>query len=210
MGRLPRRASGKSPTWGLPRWRHTMARRAISCSAPSSPTTAARPQPIWHAWPGPVTRRCPRLPRGATAPPLAGTRPMWAATWALTPVRPPRHPWPASLPQVACESAAPLPGRSSTGPACPASAAVPAFRPALPCGSTLRPWPSVVLALDLVNPVLRRKSARSHARGSSPSAASAAIPSGALPMISCRSSRLSLASTVPPTPAHWQNQLRRR
>ena len=86
--------------------------------------------------------------------------------------------------------------------------------PGLPAGVAmrehLRPWPLMVLALDLVNPVLRQRSARLHACGSNPPPASAAISSSALPMISCRSSRLSFTSIVLLTPAHWQNQLRWR
>lgn len=65
----------------------------------------------------------------------------------------------------------------------------------------------IVLAFDLVSPVLRRNSARLHVCGSKPSPA---ISSSALSIISCRSSCLSFTSIVLLTPAHWQHQLRRR
>ena len=49
MGRFSWRALGKNSTWELPQWWHTMARHAILCSAPSSPTTVTKPQPVWYA-----------------------------------------------------------------------------------------------------------------------------------------------------------------
>jgi hypothetical protein len=85
-----------------------------------------------------------------------------------------------------------------------------ALRPLLPCGSALKPCFLIVLAFDLVRPVLRQNSARLHAWGSNPSPASAAISSKALSIISCRSSRLSFTSIVLLTPAHWQHQVRGR
>jgi hypothetical protein len=85
-----------------------------------------------------------------------------------------------------------------------------AFRPLFPCGRALKPRLLIVLAFDLVSPVRRQSSARLHAWGSSSPPASAAISSGALSTISCRSSHLSLASIALLSPAHWQYQLRRR
>ena len=80
MSRFSWRALGKNSTYELPQWCQTIAKHATPLSAPAGPTTVTKPQSIWYASPGPVLKRRPRLPCGATVLLLAGTRSMWAAT----------------------------------------------------------------------------------------------------------------------------------